>query len=250
MVSKMISRNFISRELPKYKKSPLSFIVILFPIIAGIITALALYKTYKNVQVDNIWRILLIGNKIQSIWTLISIALISVITSLIISIDKDNKTYKIIFASTMSKKKYYFEKLIALSLFIFLVIFLYNISIVIIAKIIFVREDVQYFYIGQIILKEYVLILPIAFIQLYLAMYLKNIIGSIAIGLCGSIMGLGVLQQLPKIAIINPYSYPYYALVKNQVNSLIIYIVALIYLIIFLILGIKRLVNIDISEVE
>ncbi|WP_294186122.1 ABC transporter permease [uncultured Clostridium sp.] len=248
----MILRNFISRELHKYKKSPLSFIVILFPIIAGIIATLALYKIYKNVQVDEIWEVLLIGNKIQSIWTLISIALVSVVTSLIVSIDKDNKTYKVIFASIMSKKKYYFEKLLAVCLFIFLIIFLYNISIVIIAKIIFVNRNIEYAYIGKLILKEYILILPIAFIQLYLAMYLKNIIGSIAVGLCGSIMGLGVLQQLPKIALINPYSYPYYSLVKNQDNAPIIYILALalVYLIIFFVLGTKRLVDIDVNEVE
>lgn len=248
----MIFSNFINRELYKYKKSHLSFIILVFPIVSGIISAMALAKMYKNMQMQKIWENLLIGNKIQSIWTLISISLVAIISALIVAIDKDNKVYKVIFTSIMSKKKYYIEKLLTVCLFTFIVIFIYNVSIVIISKIIFVRSSIDYMYIGKLILKEYIIILPIAFIQLYLAMYIKNIIASIAIGLCGSIMGMGLIAQLPKIAILNAYSYPYFILLKNQSNSKfsnIVYL-SLIYLTIFFILGVKKLINIDINEVE
>lgn len=248
----MIFSNFITRELAKYKKSSLSFIILVFPIVSGVIASMALAKMYKNIQIQKVWESLLIGNKIQSIWTLISISLVAVISALIVAIDKDNKVYKVIFASIMSKKKYYIEKLLTACLFIFIFIFLYNISIVIVTKIMFVQDNIDYMYIGELILKEYIIMLPISFIQLYLAMYLKNIIASIAIGLCGAIMGMGVIANLPKIALLNAYSYPYFILVKNQSDIKISSVVclSLVYLIIFFILGVKKLISIDINEVE
>lgn len=248
----MIFSNFIFRELAKYKKSPLIFVILVFPIFAGIIASISLFEIYKNTQFEKIWPILLVGNKIQSIWIIVSISLITLITSLIVLIDKDNKTYKVIFSSTISKKIYYIEKLFTVGLFIFIFIVSYNISIVIVSKFLFINLNIDYWYICNLILNEYIMSISIGAIQLYFAIYMRNIIESIFIGVCGSIVGLGIISQFPKLAIVFPYSYPYFVLLKNQINitNINIIFLSLLYLIIFSILGIKKLEKVDVSEVE
>ncbi|EOU2046079.1 hypothetical protein C4D43_15870, partial [Clostridium perfringens] len=155
-------------------------------------------------------------------------------------------------SSTISKKIYYIEKLFTVGLFIFIFIVSYNISIVIVSKFLFINLNIDYWYICNLILKEYIMSISIGAIQLYFAIYMRNIIESIFIGVCGSIVGLGIISQFPKLAIVFPYSYPYFVLLKNQINitNINIIFLSLLYLIIFSIWGIKKLEKVDVSEVE
>lgn len=241
----------IKNEFLKQKRGFTWIIALTLSLGTSFLAFIDVYLRYdylmKRENLLNIWEILLLENHLPALWFITFPLAITTICSLLYYVDYKTGGLKYNLTLPLGKSKLYFSKWITVVIFSAIMIILNISGLIFAGKILNFPDSLDIYLFLKYGIYEFVAILGIISLQIWLSSRTNNIIVSLAQGFVGIIASL-FLAQSQIIARFIPYAHILYSIpLKGENNSIAIQ-GGIIFGLLFLFIGMVNFKRKDILE--
>lgn len=241
----------IKNEFLKQKRGFTWSIAVLLSLGTSFLAFVDVYLRYdyliKKQVLLNTWEILLLENHLSALWFITFPLAITTICSLLYYVDYKDGGLKYTLTLPIGKNKLYFSKWITVVIFSILMIILNILGLILAGKILNFPDSLDIYLFFKYGIYQFVALLGVISLQLWLSSRTNNIIASLAQGFVGIIVSL-FLAQSQLIARFIPYAHMLYSIpLKGENNSIAIQ-GGIIFGLLFLFIGVVNFKRKDILE--
>jgi hypothetical protein len=216
----------IKNEFLKQKRGFTWIIVLLLSLGTSFLAFVDVYLRYdyltKKQSLLNTWEILLLENHLSALWFITFPLAVTTICSLLYYVDYKDGGLKYTLTLPISKNKLYFSKWVTVVIFSIFMIILNISGLILAGKILNFPDSLDIHLFLKYGICQFIALLGVISLQLWLSSRTNNIIVSLAQGFVGIIASL-FLAQSQFIAKLIPYAHILYSIpLKGENNSIAI----------------------------